>query len=253
MRKPIIAGNWKLHNTIPEALDLVEALKKGLANQTRVDVIVAPVFTALTAVADATSGTGIAVAAQNCYPEASGAFTGEVSPALLRGVGCKYVIIGHSERRQLFHESDEFINKKIKAVIAGGLAAILCVGETLEQRDSGAMMEILHDQVRKGLAGLTAVDMQQVVIAYEPVWAIGTGQTASADQAEEVHSFLRGTLAGIFDKSTSEQTRIIYGGSVKPDNIDGLMERADIDGALVGGASLKAADFLSLIHFIQPE
>jgi triosephosphate isomerase len=252
MRKPIIAGNWKLNNTIPEALDLIEALKKGIENQD-VDVVVAPVFTALAAASDATEGSGISIAAQNCHHEASGAFTGEVSPGLLRGVGCKYVIIGHSERRQLFGESNEFINKKVKAVLDEGLSAILCVGETLEQRDSGEMMEILQAQVSKGLADLTAVDMQRIVVAYEPIWAIGTGKTASADQAEEVHSFLRGTLAGIFDKSTSEQTRILYGGSVKPDNVDGLMARVDIDGALVGGASLKAADFLRIINFKRPE
>ncbi len=249
MRKPLIAGNWKLHKTVTEALELVEALKKGLADIKDRDIVVAPVFTALAKASETLAGSNIALAAQNCFPENTGAFTGEVSPVLLQDVGCGYIIVGHSERRQIFGESDDFINRKVKAVIAQGLRVILCIGETLEERESERTFQVLQRQVSEGLKDLSSAEMAQVVIAYEPVWAIGTGKTASNEQAQEAHGFIRGLLKEIFGKETSEATRILYGGSVKPGNVDGLMAQADIDGALVGGASLKAADFVRIVRF----
>ena len=251
MRTPMIAGNWKLHKTRAEALDLVKDLKSAAATVTEREIVVAPPFPALAEVAALLEGSNIQVAAQNCYPETSGAYTGEVSPPLLADAGCSYIIVGHSERRQLFHEDDAFINRKLQAVLAAGLGCILCVGETLQEREDGAMLEVLTRQVKGGLASVTAKQMDKVVIAYEPVWAIGTGKVASRDQAQEAHSFIRGLLQGLFDPATALATRILYGGSVKPDNIDGLMAEDDIDGALVGGASLKAADFSRIIAF-QP-
>ena len=252
MRRALIAGNWKLHKTVPEALDLVQSLKESLADVQDIDIVVAPVYTALYPVSPILAGSNIALAAQNCYPEPQGAFTGEVSAPLLRDAGCRYAIVGHSERRQLFGESDAFINAKIKALLAEGLEAIFCIGETLAEREGGEMFEVLRRQLSGGLAGLSADEMAHVVVAYEPVWAIGTGKTASTEQAEEVHAFLRGLLQGLFDPQIAQQTRILYGGSVKPDNVDGLMAQEDIDGCLVGGASLKAADFVRIARFQRP-
>ena len=243
MRTPLIAGNWKLHKTRAEALALVQALRAAVAALDDREIVVAPTFPALAEVATALAGSNIQVAAQNCYPEASGAFTGEVSPQLLADAGCRYVIVGHSERRQLFGETDAFINRKVQAVLAVGLRVILCIGETLEEREGERMLDVLARQVKGGLQAVPASRMEQVVIAYEPVWAIGTGKVASRDQAQEAHSFIRGLLQGLFDPETAQAARILYGGSVKPDNIDGLMAENDIDGALVGGASLKAEDF----------
>ncbi|MBE0503157.1 MAG: triose-phosphate isomerase [Desulfuromonadales bacterium] len=251
MRKPIIAGNWKLHKTISEARELVQQLQESVADVSDCEIIVAPVFTALASLASTVAGSKIQLAAQNCHPATSGAFTGEVSAALLKDAGCSYVIVGHSERRQLFGETDDFINAKVKAVLAAGMQVIFCVGETLEERDSGAMFDVLARQVREGLRGLDNDAMRHVIIAYEPVWAIGTGQVASVDQAQDAHVFIRGLLAGFFDKCVEEQTRILYGGSVKPDNVDGLMAQGDIDGALVGGASLKAEDFIRIVRFTR--
>lgn len=249
MRRPVIAGNWKLHKTIAETRDLALALKSDLAELSDIDIVIAPPFTALSAAAAALAGSGIAVAAQNCYPVASGAFTGEVSPPLLREAGCRYVLVGHSERRQIFGESDEFINAKVGAVLAEGLQPILCIGETLAERDAGQMCEVLTRQLKQGLSGIETAAMAQVVIAYEPVWAIGTGVTASNEQAAEAHAFIRGLLQGLYDEATAKATRILYGGSVKPDNVDGLMAQEDIDGTLVGGASLKTADFIRIARF----
>jgi triosephosphate isomerase len=249
MRKPMIAGNWKLHKTVAESLELVQGLKNKLSDVTDADIVVAPVFTALGKVSETLAGSNIAVAAQNCYPEKTGAFTGEVSPFLLKDVGCRYVIVGHSERRQLFGETDALINRKIKSLLSEGLRPIFCIGETLAERESGQMFEVLTEQLREGLAGISATDMQNAVVAYEPVWAIGTGKTASNEQAEEAHAFIRGLLQGIFDEATAAGTRILYGGSVKPDNVDGLMAQEDIDGTLVGGASLKAEDFVRIVRF----
>ncbi len=249
MRKPIIAGNWKLHKTVAESLELANTLKTSLAGTTDTEIIIAPVFTALGKVAEALAGSNIAVAAQNCYPEATGAFTGEVSPLLLKDIGCSHCIVGHSERRQIFGEADQFINAKAKALLAENLKVILCIGETLEERQGGKMYDVLTTQIKNSLKDISAADMQNIILAYEPVWAIGTGQTASDEQAEEAHAFLRGLLQGMFDPEVAEATRILYGGSVKPANVDGLMAQEDIDGTLVGGASLKAEDFSRIVQF----
>jgi len=249
MRKPMIAGNWKLNKTIPEACELSSSLAKCLANFEEVDIVIAPVFTALTSVAETIKNTPIKLAGQNCYPEETGAFTGEVSPLMLKDAGCEYVIIGHSERRQLLDESDTFINQKMIKTLEAGLKPILCIGETLQERETDQMLEVLTEQIKGGLANLSAKHMAEVVIAYEPVWAIGTGKTATDEQAQEAHSFIRGLLQGLFTKEVALATRILYGGSVKPGNVDGLMAQDDIDGALVGGASLKAEDFIRLVRF----
>jgi len=249
MRRPLIAGNWKLHKTRAEAAVLVAELKEAVAGVDNCDILIAPPFTALATVESLLADSTIQLGAQNCYPEATGAFTGEVSPQLLKDAGCSAVIVGHSERRQLFSEDDALINRKVKTVISVDMMAILCVGETLEERDSGDVFEVLTRQIKGGLADLDAQAMTRVVVAYEPVWAIGTGKTASNDEAQEAHSFLRGILLGLFGQATADNTRILYGGSVKPDNIDGLMAEDDIDGALVGGASLKAADFGRIVRF----
>lgn len=253
MRKPLIAGNWKLNNTVAESLELAGALKKAFADVEDVDLVVAPVFTALGQVAALLEGTNIAMAAQNCYPEKSGAFTGEVSPALLRDVGCRFVIVGHSERRLLFGESDTFINRKVKALVDERLIPILCIGETLTEREVGRMFDVLKRQVGEGLKGLEATGRTEVVIAYEPVWAIGTGRTASSAQVEEAHRFIRDLLHEQFGAEFAARTRILYGGSVKPENADELMARPNVDGALVGGASLAFADFARIVRFKRPQ
>ncbi len=251
MRRPVIAGNWKLHKTLQESVELASGLATELASIDDVDLVIAPVFTALSRVADALNGSPLMLAAQNCYPEASGAFTGEVSPALLKDAGCSWVILGHSERRQLFGEDNAFINRKVQSVLANDLKVILCIGETLEEREGGSMYDVLRNQVTGGLAGLGETQLDQLVIAYEPVWAIGTGKTASNEQAQEAHSFIRGLVMGMFSLEASQQMRILYGGSVKPDNVDGLMAEADVDGALVGGASLKVEDFTRIARFVR--
>ncbi len=249
MRKPMIAGNWKLHKTISEATSLVSELIPAVASNQNVEIVVAPVYTALAKVAETLAGSNIKLAAQNCYPEPQGAFTGEVSPLLLKDAGCEYVIIGHSERRQLFAETDESVNSKALALAESGLGTIFCIGETLEERESGKMFDVLRQQVTAGLKDLTAKQMQTVVVAYEPVWAIGTGKVATDEQAQEVHAFIRGLLAELYDPQTAAATRILYGGSVKPGNVDGLMTQPDVDGALVGGASLNADDFARIANF----
>lgn len=249
MRKPMIAGNWKLHKTISEATSLVSELIPAVASNQNVEIVVAPVYTALSKVAETLADSNIKLAAQNCYPEPQGAFTGEVSPLLLKDAGCEYVIIGHSERRQLFAETDESVNSKALALAESGLGTIFCIGETLEERESGKMFDVLRQQVTAGLKDLTANQMQTVVVAYEPVWAIGTGKVATDEQAQEVHAFIRGLLAELYDAQTAAATRILYGGSVKPGNVDGLMTQPDVDGALVGGASLNADDFARIANF----
>ena len=250
MRIPLIAGNWKLHKTLDESAQLVRTLVADLADLHDREIVVAPVFTALATVAAAVNGSTLRLAAQNCYPATTGAYTGEVSPLLLKDVGCSYVIVGHSERRQLLGENDAFINQKAKACIAAGLKVILCIGETLVERETDRMLDVLNRQVSDGLNGISADEMAGVVIAYEPVWAIGTGVTASDEQAQETHAFVRGLLQGLYNPEIAATTRIIYGGSVKPNNIDGLMAQEDIDGALVGGASLKAEDFIRIARFV---
>ncbi len=251
MRTPIIAGNWKMHNTIAEALDLVRDLKAAVADAQGVEIVVAPVFTALHAVARELEGSNIAVASQNVYWEEKGAFTGEVAPGMLKEAGCTLAIIGHSERRQYFGETDETVNRRVKASLAAGLTPIMCVGETLEQREAGSTMQVVETQVRGGLEGLSADDAAKIIIAYEPVWAIGTGKTASPEQAQEVHAAIRGIVAGIAGQGVADGIRIQYGGSVKPDNVDELMAKPDIDGALVGGASLKSDSFARIVKFQQ--
>ncbi len=249
MRIPVIAGNWKLFKTIGESVALVEDLKPLVANIHGVEIVVAPVFTALSRVCDAVKGSNILLAAQDCYWEEEGAFTGEVAPKLLKDAGCSHVIIGHSERRQYFGETDLSVNKKTKAAIAAGLTAIVCVGELLAEREAEQTFSVIETQIQGGLAGLTADSLTHVVIAYEPVWAIGTGKTASDAQAQEVHAFIRRLIARLFNQPAADAVRILYGGSVKPDNAKGLMSQPDIDGALVGGASLKAESFAAIAGF----
>lgn len=251
MRKPLIAGNWKLNKTLAEAVSLAETLKRDLEGIDDADIVVAPVSTAISRVAEVLSASNVAVSAQNCYPEKSGAFTGEVSPLLLKDAGCRYVIVGHSERRELFLESDAFINQKIKAVLAEQMVPIFCVGETLAEREEGRMLNVLRQQIEAGLAGLSAQAAGEVVVAYEPVWAIGTGKTATSGQADEAHRFIRGLVQELFDEETASRIRILYGGSVKPESIDELMAQEHVDGALVGGASLKADDFVRIARFVR--
>jgi len=249
MRKPVIAGNWKLFKTISEAVEMVNELKPLVSASNNVEIVVAPVFTALSRVADAVKGTNVMLAAQDCFWEEEGAFTGEVAPKLLVDAGCSHVIIGHSERRQYFSETNTTVNKKSLVAVAAGLTAIVCVGETLSEREAGNTFNVIEEQIRGSLSGFNAKIFEKIVIAYEPVWAIGTGKTASNDQAQEVHAFIRNLLSIVFGGTVADATRILYGGSVKPDNVTGLMSQADIDGALVGGASLKADSFASIVNF----
>ncbi|MET0402477.1 MAG: triose-phosphate isomerase [Cystobacter sp.] len=244
-RRKLIAGNWKMNKTLSEALALVRELK-GLAAALpadRVEVAVAPPFVALHAVARELEGSAVKLAGQNCYWETSGAFTGEVSAPMLKDVGCAYVILGHSERRQYFGETDETVNKRIRAVLTAGMLPIVCVGETLSEREAGRTRDVVEGQVLGALKGYSAAEVATFVLAYEPVWAIGTGRTATSAQAQEVHRALREQLERLFDADTAQRVRIQYGGSVKPDNAAELLGQPDIDGALVGGASLKAGDF----------
>lgn len=249
MRKPIIAGNWKMHKTISESLELVSDLCKLTQGVTEVEIVVCPTFTSLYPVRMAICNEPLRLGAQNMHFEAQGAFTGEISAAMLKDLGCTYVIIGHSERRQFFCENDETVNKKIKAAYANELLPILCVGETLEQREVGITEGVIGRQVRQGIAGLTPEQVGSMVIAYEPVWAIGTGRTASSTDANAVCAFIRRTVAEAVGEEAAEKLRIQYGGSVKAENISELMAQSDIDGALVGGASLDAATFTKIIRF----
>ncbi|MBU0468822.1 MAG: triose-phosphate isomerase [Candidatus Omnitrophica bacterium] len=247
MRKPIIAGNWKLNKTIDASIELVTLLKRELSDVDEVDIVVCPVFTALSAINDIILESNIDMGAQNLYWEDAGAFTGEVSAPLIKDAGCKYVIIGHSERRQFFCETNETVNKKIKAALASGLLPIVCVGEVLEERESGKTFDVVRSQVTESLAGFTTDELSKLIIAYEPVWAIGTGKTATPQQAQEVHKFIRGIIAEIGNAEIAAAMRLQYGGSVKPDNVKELMSQEDIDGALVGGASLKSDSFVALV------
>ena len=250
MRKPIIAGNWKMYKTIGEAVDTALALKPLVANANHCEVVLAPVFTAIKTVADRLEGSNVKVAGQNCSTEIEeGAHTGEVAAFMLRDAGARYVIAGHSERRQLYAESDSMVNKKTMAGISAGLTVILCVGESLAQRDHGTAQNVVSGQLRGGLSGLTASDLDRIIVAYEPVWAIGTGRTATPEQAQEMHAFIRRVFAEGQSGEAAQALRILYGGSVKPDNIAGLMAQQDIDGALVGGASLKAESFAQIVNY----
>jgi len=247
MRKPIIAGNWKMHNKIKEAVELVNGLKRELSSIDTVDIVVCPAFTALSDVRELLIDSNIALGAQDLYWEQKGAFTGEVSADMLKDAGCGYVIIGHSERRQFFHETNETVNKRIKAALSSGLKSIVCVGEVLEEREKGVTFDVVKNHVNGSLAELSKADMNDIVLAYEPVWAIGTGRTATPDQAQEVHHYIRGLLKEMFGDEVAFSTRIQYGGSVKPDNIKELMGKEDLDGALVGGASLKVDSFSAIV------
>jgi len=249
MRKPVIAGNWKMYKTIGEAVDFVEKLKPLVAAATHCEIIVAPPFTALRAAAEAAKGSKVGVAAQDVHWDKEGAHTGDVSPAMLVDAGCTQVIIGHSERRQDHGETDANVNRKIKVALAAGLVPIVCVGETLGEREAGKTEEVLRRQFQGGFAGLTPQDFCRIIIAYEPVWAIGTGRTATPEMAAESHRFIRGLVRQHYGENLAGQLRILYGGSVKPDNIEGLMAQEEIDGALVGGASLKVDSFSAIVNY----
>lgn len=249
MRKPIIAGNWKMHKTAGEGVALVQEINALTNTVTDVEIVVCPPFTTLAAVAGATAGTNIGLGAQNMHWEDKGAFTGEIAPSMLKDAGCTHVIIGHSERRQYFAETDQTVNNKLKAALKAGLKAIVCVGETLAEREASATEKVVGIQVKGGLEGLSAEQVAGLVIAYEPVWAIGTGRTASADDANAVCAFIRRTVAEMVGEASADSVRIQYGGSVKPDNVAELMAKSDIDGALVGGASLEAESFSKLVKF----
>ncbi|MGM0452127.1 MAG: triose-phosphate isomerase [Thermodesulfobacteriota bacterium] len=248
-RKPLIAGNWKMHKTCPAAVETAREVAEKLGDTDSVEVMIAPPFTALTGVFDVIKDTAVALGAQNLFREPEGAYTGEVSGPMIRSAGCCYVIVGHSERRQFFEETDDQINGKIKAAIDARLAPVFCVGETEEERDAEKTFSVLDKQVQNGLKGLLADHMATVVIAYEPVWAIGTGKTATPEQVQAVHVYIRELVGRQFGETIAQKTRILYGGSVKPANISELMALPDIDGALVGGASLKPDTFSEIVKY----
>ena len=248
-RKPILAGNWKMHKNRKDAQALAQALVDSIGNVTEADVVVCPVYTSLDAVLETVKGSNIKVGAQNCHFEDQGAYTGEISVGMLKEVGVDYIIVGHSERRQYFNETDQAINAKAKKILANGLLPIICVGETLEEREGDKTSDVVSTQIKGCLDGLTAEQVAKSVIAYEPVWAIGTGKTASKEQAQEVHAIIRKLVADLYDSATAEAVRIQYGGSVKPANIKELMEQPDIDGALVGGAALEPESFAGIVRY----
>ena len=245
MRKPFIAANWKMNKTIPETRDFLSAFIPEVKEVKDVDIVIAPPFTSLTAAAEKLKNTNIILAAQDMFYEEKGAYTGEVSPLMLTDIGCRYVIIGHSERRQYFNEIDEIVNRKIKAAKKAGLGVILCIGESLEEREAGKTFHILEREINKGLH---ETDIEKIVIAYEPIWAIGTGKTATPEQAQEAHAYIRERLRLKYG-NRADDICIIYGGSVTPENVDSLMACKDLDGALVGGASLKVESFTRLVKF----
>jgi triosephosphate isomerase len=252
MRKPVIAGNWKMYKTIAESVETALALKPLVVGANHCEIVIAPVFTALKTVADRLEGSNVKIAGQDCSTEIEqGAHTGEIAADMLRDAGATHVIIGHSERRQYYCETDDFVRRKTQAALVAGLTAIVCVGETLEQRDQGIAERVVNGQLSGGLSGLTVKDMERIIVAYEPVWAIGTGRTATPEQAQEMHAFIRRILRAQRSDAAADNLRILYGGSVKPDNIASLMKQADIDGALVGGASLKAESFAQIVNYNQ--
>src|SRR4026208_863630 len=250
MRKPVIAGNWKMYKTLSQAVDTALALKPLVANASHVCGLRAPVCTAIKTVADRLEGSNIRVAGQDCSTETEeGAHTGEVLASMLKDVGARYVIVGHSERRQFYCETDVQVNRKTHAGLAAGLTVIMCVGETLDQREQGSAESVVSQQLTAGLSGLTASDLARIIVAYEPVWAIGTGRTATPEQAQEMHAFIRRVFAEGHSEKAAQDVRILYGGSVKPDNVAGLMVQEDIVGALVGGASLTAESFTKIVNY----
>ena len=248
-RKPVIAGNWKMYKTVPETEAFFAALAPQVASIKHCDMVIAPPFTALRRAAELGEKIGVAISAQDVYWEKEGAWTGAISAAMIRDAGCRYTLIGHSERRQFFGETDQGVNKKIRAALGAGLQAIVCIGETLAEREAGQTEAVLERQLVQGLAGLTEADFSLIIIAYEPVWAIGTGRTATPEIAQQAHGFIRWRLSQTVSPAVAGRTRILYGGSVKPDNIGGLMAQPDIDGALVGGASLVAHSFAAIVHY----
>jgi len=251
MKKPLIAGNWKMYTDLTEARKLAIGIKNKVVNVKEVEIVLCPPFVNLLAVYEIIKDTNIKLGAQNLYFEKYGAYTSEINGEMLLGVGCSYVIIGHSERRQYFKESDELLNKKLKAALRVGLTPIFCIGETLEEREKNITEQVIEKQVKEGFKDISKEEMQKIVIAYEPVWAIGTGKTATPQQAQEVHKFIRELITKLYNEKIALEQIILYGGSVKPDNIKGLMAEKDIDGALVGGASLKIDDFVKIIKFYE--
>ncbi|MFQ5817855.1 MAG: triose-phosphate isomerase [Terriglobia bacterium] len=249
MRRPVIAGNWKMYKTTGETRAFFGAFKPRVAKARQCDIVIAPPFTALTVAVECAQGSNIAIGAQDVHWEKQGAYTGEVAPTMLTSLGCRYVIIGHSERRQYFHENDETVSRKLGAALEAGLTPIICVGEQLEEREAGATERVLTEQFTRGLGALTPAQFSRIIIAYEPVWAIGTGRTATPEMASEVHRTLRRLSEERFGRETAQNLRILYGGSVKPDNIKDLMAQREIDGALVGGASLEAETFAAIVNF----
>jgi triosephosphate isomerase len=249
MKKTLIAGNWKMYKTPSESIDFVEKLIKNLKNYEDRDILICPPFTSLYPVSQIIKNSSVKLGAQNVYFENEGAFTGEISPIMLKDIGVEYVICGHSERRNIFGETDEIINKKVKKVTENGMRPILCVGEKLEEREKGQTFEVVENQIRNCLSNFK--DIEKLVIAYEPVWAIGTGKTALPQQAEEVHIFIRELIGKMYNNEIAENLIILYGGSVKPENIDQLMKEKDIDGVLVGGACLNIDSFLRIIDYIK--
>ncbi len=257
-RVPLIAGNWKMYKTVSEAVTFIKELLDNVDQsyviddaQDRRDVLICAPYVSLVSLCNETKNTWIKIGAENVHPEKEGAFTGEISAEMIEAVGCSHVIIGHSERRHVFNEDDEFINKKVKKVVSTKLTPILCVGELIEEREAGTTEQVVEKQIIAGLKDLSKEEISKVVIAYEPVWAIGTGKTATPDDAEAVQKYIRGLIAKTFDDKLARNLRILYGGSVKPENVDGLMAQPDIDGALIGGASLKVESFKRLIEFVR--
>lgn len=252
MRIPFIAGNWKMFKTVQEAVVFVKELRRLVQDVTGVEIVVAPPFTSVRAAAEAARNSNIGVAAQDVYWEREGAFTGEVSPGMIKEAGAEYVIVGHSERRRLFGESDQIVNRKAMAAIAGGLTPIVCIGETLEERERDETLAVLDRQIGEGLKAFTTAQAGELIVAYEPVWAIGTGRNATAAQAEDAHAHIRGRLREWFGAEAGERCHVIYGGSVKPDNIRELIAQPDVDGALVGGASLDVGSFAGIVTACRP-
>lgn len=247
MRKKIVAGNWKMNTTVPEGVELAKAVvEKSAQLPENVGLIVAPPFAHLASVASVLKGSKVQLSAQNCADHEKGAYTGEVSVSMLASVGCQWTILGHSERRQYYGETDEKLVEKVKLALAGGLGVILCVGENLDQREAGKHFDVVTDQIKNVLYNFTADDMKKIIVAYEPVWAIGTGKTATAEQAEEIHACIRKVLADKFGAQVADDTTILYGGSCKPSNAKELFAQKDIDGGLIGGAALKADDFIQI-------
>lgn len=248
MRRPIIAGNWKMNKTIEEAVSVAVGLKRKFYTFSEADIVICPPFTALSKVNDKIIDSSIMLGAQDVYSEEEGAFTGAISPNMLKDAGCRYVIVGHSEKRALFGETDEDVNKKLKVALKHGMVPIMCVGERIEERDNGMTFEILEKQITRGLKNISRDEVMRIIIAYEPVWAIGTGRTATPQQAQEAHKFIRELIERLYDKEVASKIRIQYGGSVKPENIAKLMTQEDIDGALVGGASLDVNSFTEIVQ-----